>query len=28
MLTGSAVERFALKWAIPMIAIEELATHL
>jgi len=28
MLTGSAVERFALKWAIPMIAIDELATHV
>lgn len=28
MLTGSAVERFALRWGIPMIAIDELATHL
>ena len=28
MLTGSAVERFALKWAIPMIAIDELAAHV
>jgi 3,4-dihydroxy 2-butanone 4-phosphate synthase len=28
MLAGSAVERFALRWAIPMIAIEELAAHL
>jgi 3,4-dihydroxy 2-butanone 4-phosphate synthase len=28
MLTGSAVERFALRWAIPMISIDELATHL
>jgi 3,4-dihydroxy 2-butanone 4-phosphate synthase/3,4-dihydroxy 2-butanone 4-phosphate synthase/GTP cyclohydrolase II len=27
MITGSAVERFALKWGIPMIAIDELATH-
>jgi len=27
MLTGSAVERFALNWGIPMIAIDELATH-
>jgi len=27
MLTGPAVERFALKWDIPMIAIEELAAH-
>jgi 3,4-dihydroxy 2-butanone 4-phosphate synthase len=28
MLAGAAVERFALRWAIPMIAIEELAAHL
>ena len=28
MLTGSAVERFALKWAIPMIAIDELAAQV
>ena len=28
MLTGPAVERFALKWAIPMIAIDELAAHV
>ena len=28
MLTGSAVERFALRWGIPMIAIDELAAHL
>jgi 3,4-dihydroxy 2-butanone 4-phosphate synthase len=27
MLTGPAVERFALNWGIPMIAIDELATH-
>lgn len=27
MLTGSAVERFALKWGLPMIAIGELAIH-
>jgi 3,4-dihydroxy-2-butanone 4-phosphate synthase len=25
MLNGSAVERFALNWDIPMIAIDELA---
>ena len=28
MLAGAAVERFALKWRIPMIAIDELADHL
>jgi 3,4-dihydroxy-2-butanone 4-phosphate synthase len=28
MLTGSAAERFALRWGIPMIAIDELAAHL
>jgi 3,4-dihydroxy 2-butanone 4-phosphate synthase len=28
MLVGSAVERFALRWGIPMISIDELATHL
>jgi 3,4-dihydroxy 2-butanone 4-phosphate synthase len=28
MLAGSAVERFALRWGIPMIAIDELAAHL
>jgi 3,4-dihydroxy 2-butanone 4-phosphate synthase/3,4-dihydroxy 2-butanone 4-phosphate synthase/GTP cyclohydrolase II len=28
MVTGSAVERFALRWGIPMIAIDELAAHL
>jgi 3,4-dihydroxy 2-butanone 4-phosphate synthase len=28
MLAGSAVERFALRWGIPMIAIEQLAAHL
>jgi 3,4-dihydroxy 2-butanone 4-phosphate synthase/3,4-dihydroxy 2-butanone 4-phosphate synthase/GTP cyclohydrolase II len=27
MLTGPAVERFALKWALPMIAIDELAAR-
>jgi 3,4-dihydroxy 2-butanone 4-phosphate synthase/3,4-dihydroxy 2-butanone 4-phosphate synthase/GTP cyclohydrolase II len=27
MLTSSAVERFALNWGIPMIAIDELAAH-
>jgi 3,4-dihydroxy 2-butanone 4-phosphate synthase len=27
MLTGSAVERFALRWGLPMIAIDELAAH-
>ena len=28
MLTGSAVERFALRWVIPMIAIDDLAAWL
>jgi 3,4-dihydroxy 2-butanone 4-phosphate synthase/3,4-dihydroxy 2-butanone 4-phosphate synthase/GTP cyclohydrolase II len=28
MLTGSAVERFALRWALPLVAIDVLATHL
>lgn len=28
MLNGSAVERFALTWSLPMIAIDELAAHL
>lgn len=28
MLAGSAVERFALRWGIPMISICELAAHL
>jgi 3,4-dihydroxy 2-butanone 4-phosphate synthase len=28
MLTGPAVERFALRWGIPMISIDELAAHL
>jgi 3,4-dihydroxy 2-butanone 4-phosphate synthase/3,4-dihydroxy 2-butanone 4-phosphate synthase/GTP cyclohydrolase II len=28
MLTGSSVERFALRWGIPMIPIDELAAHL
>ncbi len=28
MLAGSAVERFALRWGVPMIAIEELGAHL
>ena len=28
MLVGSAVERFALRWGIPMISIDELTTHL
>jgi 3,4-dihydroxy 2-butanone 4-phosphate synthase len=28
MLVGSGVERFALRWGIPMISIDELATHL
>src|SRR5262245_34653123 len=27
MLAGSAVERFALKMGIPMIAVDELAAH-
>jgi 3,4-dihydroxy 2-butanone 4-phosphate synthase/3,4-dihydroxy 2-butanone 4-phosphate synthase/GTP cyclohydrolase II len=28
MLTGSAVERFALRWGLPMIGIDDLAAHL
>ena len=28
MLSGPAVERFALRWGIPMIAVDELAAHL
>lgn len=28
MLNGSAVERFALTWSLPMISIDELAVHL
>ncbi len=28
MLTGSAVERFALRWALPLISIEDLAACL
>ncbi len=28
MLTGSAVERFAMRWALPMIAIGDLAACL
>jgi 3,4-dihydroxy 2-butanone 4-phosphate synthase len=28
MLSGSAVERFALRWGQPMLAIDELARHL
>lgn len=28
MLTGAATERFALRWGIPMITIDELAGHL
>lgn len=28
MLTGGAVERFALRWGQPMLAIHELASHL
>jgi 3,4-dihydroxy 2-butanone 4-phosphate synthase/3,4-dihydroxy 2-butanone 4-phosphate synthase/GTP cyclohydrolase II len=28
MLTGSAVERFALRWHQPMLAIDELVQHL
>jgi 3,4-dihydroxy 2-butanone 4-phosphate synthase len=27
MLTGSAVERFTMKWGLPVIAIDELAAH-
>jgi len=28
MLSGSAVERFALTWSLPLISINELAAHL
>ncbi|MEP7022955.1 MAG: 3,4-dihydroxy-2-butanone-4-phosphate synthase, partial [Actinomycetota bacterium] len=28
MLTGSAVQRFALRWGIPMIAVDDLASWL
>lgn len=28
MLAGSAVERFSLQWGIPLISIDELASHL
>jgi hypothetical protein len=28
MLTGSAVERFALAWSLPLISISPLAAHL
>jgi 3,4-dihydroxy-2-butanone 4-phosphate synthase len=28
MLTGSAVERFALAWSLPLISIRPLAAHL
>jgi 3,4-dihydroxy 2-butanone 4-phosphate synthase len=28
MLTGSAVERFALAWSLPLISIRQLAAHL
>jgi len=28
MLTGSAVERFALSWSLPLISIDQLAAHL
>jgi hypothetical protein len=28
MLTGAAVERFALAWSLPLISIGELAAHL
>jgi 3,4-dihydroxy 2-butanone 4-phosphate synthase len=28
MLTGSAVERFALAWSLPLICVDELALHL
>jgi 3,4-dihydroxy 2-butanone 4-phosphate synthase len=28
MLTGAAVERFALAWSLPLISISELAAHL
>ena len=28
MLTGSAVERFALAWSLPLVSIAELAAHL
>ena len=28
MVTGSAVERFALAWSLPLISVDELALHL
>lgn len=28
MLTGSAVERYALRWALPLVSIDDLAAHL
>jgi riboflavin synthase alpha subunit len=28
MLTDGAVERFALRWGLPMVAVDELTTHL
>jgi hypothetical protein len=28
MLTGPAVERFALAWSLPLISVNELALHL
>ena len=28
MLTGAAVERFALAWSLPLISISQLAAHL
>jgi 3,4-dihydroxy 2-butanone 4-phosphate synthase/3,4-dihydroxy 2-butanone 4-phosphate synthase/GTP cyclohydrolase II len=28
MLTGAAVERFALAWSLPLVSIEQLAAHL
>jgi 3,4-dihydroxy 2-butanone 4-phosphate synthase/3,4-dihydroxy 2-butanone 4-phosphate synthase/GTP cyclohydrolase II len=28
MLTGGAVERFALRWGQPMLSIDELVAHL
>jgi 3,4-dihydroxy-2-butanone 4-phosphate synthase len=28
MLNGSAVERFSLRWSLPLISIEELAACL
>jgi hypothetical protein len=28
MLTGAAVERFALAWSLPLVSISQLSAHL